>query len=480
MFCDDPVLDVRRSAAMTLLEIKRMLVLPMDHQLVKELESAASRLNEGSSNKAWKAFVSQHLKDLDAIHNPITWSLDTMFDDHELDQARQRDEEAVADDFEHEVAEFNSNGTGAGGGRATGNGLATDGARPQRYSFSTAAPVRGARDSLKDEPAAVSPSSRRRSLINAKAAMGGPESGALRGLLSPPVFRRAQASSASTASKRRGPSGSSPSQDAQGSRAAPTGASSTTSPLKAKRSGRRRIHTVTSDGPSTLRPLEPAGRAALHSKSMGNLSSTYDGAGTAKVELPRLRPDQEESASGTPQRRTSPRHGHVSGSNRLRRSGASNGSNTASSAGGGDVHHRRTSSAGSPQPMDAGDNIRSVSTTALQSSLGNLDLGSSGAARRTPLSLAASSGNSRLVTSETVYTLPSGTGRLAGATRSAAASMASGLPTRREGGSPRKRGPVQRRSSNGTIDSTVSFRHCSVLVPSLELIGVGGLLPEDR
>jgi hypothetical protein len=388
--------------------------------------------------------------------------LDTMFDDHELDQARQRDEEAVADDFEHEVAELNGNGTGAGGGRATGTGLTADGARPQRYSFSTAAPVRGARDSLKDEPAAVSPSSRRRSLINAKAAMGGPESGALRGLLSPPVLRRAQASSASAVGKRRGPSGSSPSQDGQGSRTTPTGSSGTTSPLKAKRGGRRRIHTVTSEGPSTLRPLEPAGRAALHSKSMGNLSSTSDG---AKVELPRLRPDQEDSASGSPHRRTSPRHGHMSGSGRVRRNGASGGGNTASSGGGGgdgapsSIHHRRTSSAGSPQPMDTDDSIRSVSTTALQSSLGSLDLGSSGAARRAPLSLAASSGSSRLVTSETIYALPGGTGRLAGATgaRSAVASMASGLPTRREGGSSRTRGSMQRRSSNGTIDSTVSF-----------------------
>lgn len=427
-FCEDPVLDVRRSAVRNLYDVKKMLVLPMDHQLLKELENATSSLNEGTSNKAWKAFVSQQLKEMDTIHNPITWSLDALFEDYELDQARQHDEEAVATEFEAEIADVNGSSGGGGGGSGSGSGIgsgmacastASGGCSSASVAGSSSGGSTGAsgtktargsatarRDSLFridgglrfDDSAFMSPGVRRRSLLNVKMVMGGPETGALRGLLSAPLVRRTAAAAAAvnsgSKSVRRGglegrvESGNSPSarltaggSSSNGSASTPTSAAASKGARRGN--GRRRINTVSgagaTDGPGgahLLSPPESSPRAALYSKSMHNLPSAS--AMSSAHELPRLSRDEPGSPGVRTPRRSLKSPGRVT-----RGAEGSNGNGEGRGIGNGQhqsetrrMTHRRTSSAGSPPPDVT--QLRSVSTTNIQAAVAGLDLGGHG------------------------------------------------------------------------------------------------------
>eukprot|EP00049_Salpingoeca_infusionum_P018071 m.355634 g.355634 ORF g.355634 m.355634 type:complete len:1061 (-) comp17295_c0_seq1:674-3856(-) len=102
---EDEVLDVRRAIAGLLPALKRMIVLPKDHQLLRVLNTAASALGKGKhGNSEWTAFVKTVHHTLDAIENPITWDQGSLFDDYEEDLARHEDERALYQAYEAELA----------------------------------------------------------------------------------------------------------------------------------------------------------------------------------------------------------------------------------------------------------------------------------------------------------------------------------------------------------------------------------------
>ncbi|EGD82654.1 hypothetical protein PTSG_03312 [Salpingoeca rosetta] len=103
---EDPILDVRRRVASMLPVMKRMIVLPKDHHLLRQLEAAASALGSNhASDKAWKQFVMETHATLDTINNPITWDLSMLFEDFHIDSCREQEEQGLIEAYEGDQQE---------------------------------------------------------------------------------------------------------------------------------------------------------------------------------------------------------------------------------------------------------------------------------------------------------------------------------------------------------------------------------------
>eukprot|EP00055_Hartaetosiga_balthica_P005509 m.16268 g.16268 ORF g.16268 m.16268 type:complete len:459 (-) comp4592_c0_seq1:552-1928(-) len=94
---EDTVLDVRRHLSDFIITMKKMLVLPKDHNLHRKLEAAVTQLEDGMyDDEDWLETLSELNNKLEDIDIPITWDSSFVFDDHHIDQQREEDEQCIA------------------------------------------------------------------------------------------------------------------------------------------------------------------------------------------------------------------------------------------------------------------------------------------------------------------------------------------------------------------------------------------------